>query len=166
LTQKPERSVSSEAKKLTDDAKRIKQIIGDEKNTVRVEAVRDTEGKMNVLIGAFKGNGNQVIDYADVDQMSKNKSSLTAGSIAIHETKEAYEGLVNPTVLRAKELGRSIESQFSFAHPEALKYENIYRSNQNLPKNLGNGDNPFGNRQISILLPRILRFSPTIKGDG
>jgi hypothetical protein len=140
-------TIVSEGKKLTEDGKRIKQIIGDEKNKVTVEAIRDTEGKRNVLVGAYNGGGTQVIDYDDIDKLSKNKSSITAGSTVIHETTEAYEGLVNPTVLRAKELGYPTKFQFGIAHPEALKYENIYRGDR-LPKNLGGADVPFGGRQI------------------
>lgn len=53
---------------------------------------------------------------------------------------------MTPTVLSAKELGRSLSFQFDYAHQEALKYENIYRRSHGLPANQGGTDAPMGNQ--------------------
>ena len=48
-------SILSQGKKLSKEAQRIRTIIGDPKNTVRIEAIRDTAGMRQVVGGQFEG---------------------------------------------------------------------------------------------------------------
>jgi RHS repeat-associated protein len=116
-------SIVSEGKKLSKEAQRIKTIIGDTNNTVRIEAIRDTAGTSQVVVGLFEGGGRQTLDYADIDKFGKQKGGSTSGSIVIHETTEAYEGLTNPQSLAAT----SLFQQLKAAHSTAIEYENSYR---------------------------------------
>jgi RHS repeat-associated protein len=121
-------SIVSEGKKLSKEAQRIKTIIGDTNNTVRIEAIRDTAGNRQVAVGRFEGGGNQTLDYADIDKFGKQKGGTTPQSVVIHETTEAYEGLTNPQSLAAP----SLAQQLTFAHQAAIEYENSYRQGHGL----------------------------------
>ena len=121
-------TIVGEDKKLSKEAQRIKTIIGDPKNTVRIEAIRDTAGTRQVVGGQFEGGGRQTLDYADIDKFGKQKGGTTPESVVIHETTEAYEGLTNPQSLAAT----SLFQQFTPAHNAAIEYENSYRRGQGL----------------------------------
>jgi len=81
-------------KNLSDAAKQISKIIGDTKNTVRVDAIRDSSPH-DYVAGRFNGNGSQTINYADVDKLSQ-KGGFDSRAGAVHETTEAYAGLLDP----------------------------------------------------------------------
>jgi len=121
-------SLVSEGKSLSKEAQRIKTIILDPKNTVRIEAIRDTAGTSQVAIGRFDGGGKQTLDYADIDKFGKQKGGTTPQSLVIHETTEAYEGLTNPQAIAAT----SSFQQLKVAHRAAIEYENSYRRGHGL----------------------------------
>lgn len=117
-------TIVKEPKKLGADGQKIKDIINDTKNTVRIEAIRDASGSGTVLVGQFQGGGRQTIDYADVDKFGKQKGGSTPQSIAIHETTEAYEGITNPKSVAAT----GLLQKFRPAHDAAIGYENAHRA--------------------------------------
>jgi RHS repeat-associated protein len=82
-------------KNMSDAAKQIQKIIGDSKNTVTVNAIRDSSPH-DYVGGKFEGGGKQTINYADVDALSK-KGGFDARAGAVHETTEAYAGLLDPS---------------------------------------------------------------------
>jgi hypothetical protein len=131
-------TIAKEPKKLGADAQKIKDIISDTKNTVRIEAIRDTAGARDVRIGAFEGGGRQTLDYADIDKFGKQKGGSTPGSIAIHETTEAYEGITNPKALAAP-------NPFPDSHAAAIGYENAYRARNGLGARVGESAARSGN---------------------
>jgi len=72
-------------KNLSDAGKQISKIIGDTKNTVRVDAIRDSSPH-NYVGGRFNDNGSQTINYADFDQLSKRgKGGLDSPASTVHE---------------------------------------------------------------------------------
>jgi RHS repeat-associated protein len=121
-------SIVSEDKKLSKEAQRIKTIIRDPNNTVRIEAIRDTAGTSQVTGGRFEGGGRQTLDYADIDKFGKQKGGTTPESLVIHETTEAYEGLTNPQALTIT----NPFQQLKIAHKAAIEYENSYRRGHGL----------------------------------
>jgi RHS repeat-associated protein len=121
-------SIVKEGKTLSKEAQRIKTIIGDTHNTVHIEAIRDSAGTNQVVVGRFEGGGRQTLDYADIDKLGKQTGGTTPQSVVIHETTEAYEGLINPQSLSAT----SLFQQLKPAHTAAVEYENSYRRGQGL----------------------------------
>jgi RHS repeat-associated protein len=94
-------------------AKKIDQIISDKK-TVAISA----DSHNAVVGGRFDSNGKQSLNYNSIDRES-GKGGFTPESTTIHETVEAYTGLVNG-------------NNFAAAHYVATQYENLVRLNQGL----------------------------------
>lgn len=108
-------TIKSEPTSLSRVGAQIKTIIGDTVNTpVRIGA---SNNDPNVGGGQFDGGGHQTLDFGDIQKLSK-KNGFSKESIVVHETTEAYEGVINPT------------GTFNQFHSTAIGFENDVRAAQ------------------------------------
>jgi RHS repeat-associated protein len=120
-------TIGKRPKELSAVGKEIATIIGDTKNTVKMEAVSSVQGG-GVVGGQFlgkdaQGNGEQLLDFGTIGAMSK-PGGFTVNAIATHETVEAYQGLLNG-------------ENFPAAHNVATIYENLERVAEGLGPRTG-----------------------------
>jgi RHS repeat-associated protein len=109
-------------KNMSDAAKQVQKIIGDTKNTVSVNAIRDSSPH-DYVGGKFEGGGKQTINYADIDQLSKGgKGGLDSPASSVHETTEAYAGLTD---------SGPGKTMLDF-HKTGISYENMVRGDRGL----------------------------------
>lgn len=134
----------------------IKTIIGDTVNTpVRIGA---SNNDPNVAGGQFDGGGHQTLDFGDIKKLSK-KNGFSKESIVIHETTEAYEGVINPT------------GTFTQFHSTAIGFENDVRAAQGRsPRGPGpdsiSPPGPGGDRTITVdFTTHIERITINPAGD-
>ena len=115
-------TIKSQPTSLSTAGAQIKTIINDTANTpVRIGASNNDVG---VLGGRFNGGGSQTLDFADISKLSK-KNGFSKESIVVHETTEAYEGIIHPT---------GTPNQF---HSTAIGFENDVRAQQGRGARIG-----------------------------
>jgi RHS repeat-associated protein len=112
-------TIASAPDKMSTLAKEIARVIKDAKRTVNISA----DSANAVVGGQFGGNGKQFLNYNSINQIS-GKGGFTPESVTVHETVEAYQGLVNG-------------NNFAAAHYVATQYENLVRLNQGLGARIG-----------------------------
>lgn len=105
-------SITARPKQLSGIGQEVAAIIGDKKNTVKIEAMSQVPGG-GVVGGAFLGHGEQLLDFSSIRAISR-PGGFTEQSIVTHETAEAYQGLLN-------------NGNFPLAHQIAIGYENEER---------------------------------------
>jgi hypothetical protein len=105
-------SITARPKTLSGVGQEIAAIIGDKKNTVKIEALSSAPGT-GVVGGAFLGHGEQLLDFSSIAALSK-PGGFTENSIVTHETVEAYQGLLNG-------------GNYGVSHQIAIGYENEER---------------------------------------